>query len=354
MSMSQFIDTYTWAIESFVIVFIALIFSYIETVIYRRMLPKLEKTNHFWQVAVLKALHTPMHALIWLLGITFAADVAAEQAQDITIFELICPFRKIGTALLVVWFFIRLIREIEKKLLLETKGKKRLDKTTVTAISQLMRVSIIITASLIVLQSIGVPVSGVVMFGGVGAAAVGFAAKDLLANFFGGFMIFLDRPFAIGDWIRSPDRNIEGTVESIGWRLTCIRTFDKRPLYVPNGIFSNISIENPSRMRNRRIKTNIGVRYEDAKVLPAILADLRTMLGEHPEIDTTQILMVNFANFGPSSLDIMIYTFTKTTNWVHFQNVQEDVFLKALEIVSGHGAEVAFPTQTLHVAEFPG
>ena len=103
------------------------------------------------------------------------------------------------------------------------------------------------------MQALGYSISGVLAFGGIGGIAVGFAAKDLLANFFGGLMIYLDRPFSVGDWIRSPDKNIEGTVEEIGWRLTRIRTFDKRPLYVPNSTFTQISVENPSRMLNRRI-----------------------------------------------------------------------------------------------------
>jgi len=80
------------------------------------------------------------------------------------------------------------------------------------------------------MQTLGYSISGVLAFGGIGGIAVGFAARDLLANFFGGFMIYMDRPFDVGDWIRSPDQEIEGTVEKIGWRLTTIRTFDKRPL----------------------------------------------------------------------------------------------------------------------------
>ena len=101
-------------------------------------------------------------------------------------------------------------------------------------------------------------------FGGVGGLIVGLAAKDLLSNFFGGMMIYFDRPFKVGDWIRSPDRQIEGTVERIGWRMTIIRTFDKRPLYVPNSVFSSIVVENPSRMLNRRINETFGLRYQDA------------------------------------------------------------------------------------------
>lgn len=162
-------------------------------------------------------------------------------------------------------------------------------------------------------------------------------------------MIYMDRPFAVGDWIRSPDREIEGTVENIGCRLTLIRTFDKRPLYVPNATFATIAVENPSRMTHRRIKETIGVRYDDSDKLAVILDDIRNMLKSHDEIDSTQTLMVNFNQFAPSSLDFFIYTFTKTTNWVKYHSVKQDVLFQIIAIIKKHGAEVAFPTSTLHL-----
>jgi MscS family membrane protein len=180
---------------------------------------------------------------------------------------------------------------------------------------------------------------------------VGFAARDLLANFFGGLMIYMDRPFSVGDWVRSPDRNIEGTVEEIGWRLTRIRTFDKRPLYVPNSTFASIAVENPSRMSHRRIYETVGVRYDDADKLQSIIGDVVNMLKTHPEIDESQTLIVNFNEFGPSSLDFFVYTFTHTTNWIKFHEVKQDVLFKIYEIITRHGAEVAFPTSTIHVPE---
>lgn len=94
-------------------------------------------------------------------------------------------------------------------------------------------------------------------------------------------MLYFDRPFSIGDWIRSPDRNIEGTVAEIGWRITKITTFDNRPLYVPNSLFSSISVENPGRMTNRRITTTIGLRYEDAAKVGVIVEAVREMLKNH-------------------------------------------------------------------------
>jgi len=214
-----------------------------------------------------------------------------------------------------------------------------------------VRVSIIISASLVALETLGFSISGVLTFGGVGGIAICFSAKDLLTNFFGGLMIYLDHPFSVGDWIRSPDRDIEGTVEEIGWRLTRSRTFEKRPLHLPNSTFANIAVENPSRMSHRRIYETIGVWYDDVDKVRAIVQDVKKMLLTHDEIDQTQTMIVNFNQFAPSSLDFFIYTFTRTTEWIHYHEVKEDVLLKVMDVIVAHGAEVAFPTSTVHVPD---
>ncbi|MCL4120248.1 UNVERIFIED_CONTAM: hypothetical protein GTU68_011668 [Idotea baltica] len=203
------------------------------------------------------------------------------------------------------------------------------------------------------MQGMGLSLSGLLTFGGVGGLVVGLAAKDLLSNFFGGMMIYFDRPFKVGDWIRSPDRSLEGTVEHIGWRMTVIRTFDKRPLYVPNSVFSSIVVENPSRMLNRRIKEDIGIRYNDLKNIELIVTDIKTMLIEHNDIDSNQTLIVNFNGFGPSSLDLLVYTFTKTVNWIEYHKVKQDVLIKIGDIIARHDAEIAFPTQSLKIEQLP-
>jgi MscS family membrane protein len=133
--------------------------------------------------------------------------------------------------------------------------------------------------------------------------------------------------------------------------MCTIRTFDKRPLYVPNATFTTIAVENPSRMLHRRISETIGVRYEDIDRVQDIVSDIRAMLNNHNEIEVSQTLIVNFLAFSHSTLDIMVYTFTKTREWVKYHEVKQDVLLKISDIIVGHGAEVAFPTQTLHVAD---
>jgi MscS family membrane protein len=162
-------------------------------------------------------------------------------------------------------------------------------------------------------------------------------------------MIYLDRPFAVGDWIRSPDRDIEGSVEHIGWRLTRIRTFDLRPLYVPNSTFTSIAVENPSRMTHRRISETIGIRHDDAGKMRSIVNDVKQMLMTHPDINQEQSVAVNFSQFAASSLDFFIYAFTRTKEWARYNEVKQDVLLKVLDIVESHDARIALPSSTVHV-----
>ena len=339
-----------WVWQVFGVVLLLLLVGYLQRRLFMRLLKKAQVTQNPWDDAVVHALHRPLTWLIWGVGLMLALQVVAVKTELDLVSDL-SPLTDLAVIALLVWFLLRLISAIEINILDPNFDTgETLDETTWGAISKLLRMSIFITGTLVVLQTMGISVSGVLAFGGVGGIAVGFAARDLLANFFGGLIVYMDKPFRVGDWVRSPDRNIEGTVEDIGWRLTRIRTFDKRPLYIPNSVFATIVLENPSRMTNRRINETIGVRYDDIEQLPVIIKRIETMLKEHPDIDTQQTLMVNFNNFASSSVDFFIYTFTKTTDWVRYHQVKEDVLLKISAIIEAEGAEIAFPTRTIHVA----
>jgi small-conductance mechanosensitive channel len=245
----------------------------------------------------------------------------------------------------------------QKNLVTYSRSIKQINKTTINTMLRLAEITIYLIVAVTFLSNIGVDTNAIVAtLGGAsvaGAAAVGFASKDSIANLFGYMVIQMDRPFDIGDWIKSPDKDIEGTVEEITWRMTKLRTFERRPLYVPNSVFSSICIENPSRMSHRRIKETVGVRYRDFKKLQRIVDDIKKMLIAHPEIDENEIMIVNFNQFAPYSCDILIYTFTHTTVWVEFHAVKQDVLFKIGEIISKHGSEIAFPTRTVHTYGHP-
>lgn len=335
------------SVKIFSLVFLTFLVSFIVAKIFDQLQKHLAKTNNLWDDTLLWAARKPISVMIWIAGLSLSAAMA-DKVADTEFYSFAEPVARLGLIVMIAWFIVRLIGGAEQIVTSPDKMTEPMDPTTVSAMSKLLRGSVLVTATLVILQSMGYSISGVLAFGGIGGIAIGFAAKDLLANFFGGLMIYLDRPFSVGDWVRSPDKEIEGTVEKIGWRLTTIRTFDKRPLYVPNGTFATISLENPSRMSHRRIHEVIGIRYEDAHLMDAIVADVKQMLIADEEIDTSQTTIVNFNKFNASSLDFFIYTFTKTTNWVHYHQVKQQVLLKVYGIISKHGAAIALPTQTLH------
>ncbi len=350
-NLEYFKDEGLWMTQIFIIVFLVLLFNYFQRRILKKLHKKFEGTKNPWDDAVVGALRRPLTFLVWILGVAFAAQIVG-QRTNAEIFQIVGPAREVGVVVVISWFLIRFIKRIEQDIVKRKRAAgAAADITTVDAIAKLLRISVMITAGLVALQTLGFSISGVLAFGGVGGIAIGFAAKDLLANFFGGLMIYLDRPFSVGDWIRSPDRDIEGTVEDIGWRLTRIRTFDQRPLYLPNSAFASIAVINPSRMNNRRIYETIGIRYDDVKKMSDIVTDVKEMLQSHTAIDTSRTLMVNFNAFAPSSVDFFVYTFTHTTVWTEFHEIKQDVLLKIVDIIDKHGAEIAFPTSTIHVPD---
>jgi MscS family membrane protein len=323
----------------------------------RRVLAHFSKTvgeaNTLLEQSVVAAARQPLFALAWVVGISVAGHLV-QARTDAAILALVSPARTIGVVACLSWFLTRFIGNAKEVLIRRWLERgESVDRTTIDAISQLLRIAVLIAAFLVALQSLGFSIEGVLAFGGIGGIAIGFAAKDLLANFFGSLIIYFDRPFAVGDWIRSSDRQIEGTVESIGWRLTSIRTPDKRPLYVPNSVFTTISVENPSRMTHRRINETVGIRYDDIGEVAGIVEDIRAMLRAHSGIDSNQSIIVNFFQFSESSLDIMVCTFTRTTVWIEFQEIKQDVLLKIAQIIDRHGAQIAFPTRVNYAAPLP-
>ncbi|EPR9077679.1 mechanosensitive ion channel family protein [Cronobacter sakazakii] len=268
-----------------------------------------------------------------------SSDVKYFSRSSVSLFSmLLIGFLFLRKAFLTINYFE--VRQIDK-------GH---DITDSRVISRVLKIAMVLVTLLVLGQHFGMSFSGLLAFGGIGGIAVGMASKDILSNFFSGIMLYFDRPFKIGDWIRSPDRNIEGVVEEIGWRLTKVITFDNRPMYVPDSVFADISLENPGRMSNRRIKTTVGLRYEDSDKITAIVEDIRDFLRQDPDIDKNQALLVYFNGFGDSSLNIMVYCFTRTTVWSEWLDVQQKVYLKIIDIVHSRKADFAFPSTTVYLS----
>jgi MscS family membrane protein len=358
-SASAVIGLRPWAITVFLIVLVALLIDFIQRRLMKRLEALVSSTTNLWDDAVFRAARQPLTLLIWLIGITLAAQAipiggAAEGDGHLLATDLVIKIRQIGVLFAIAWFLVSFVKNIEENIIESARRDERdIDQTTIHALGRVLRITIVVTVILIALDTLGFSISGLMAAGGIGGLAVGLAAKDMLANFFGGVTVFIDRPFSVGDWILLKEKNIEGVVENIGWRQTTIRKFDKRPVYVPNAIFTTASVENPSRMTNRRIYEIVGLRYRDLEQMEAITDEVREMLIGHDEIDEKQTLMVHFDAFNSSSVDFFIYCMTHTVNWQRYHKVKQDVLLKIGGIVRRHGAAIAYPTRTLDMDSAP-
>ena len=311
-----------------------------------------QKTNTVYDELILFSIKTPSTYLI-IFGYIF---VIIDYFNKNEVLNLSFSLSSAVFSLIVIIISWSLLRGLNYYLQLKPFTKNLSSEDDITLITEtyeivvrILKILVVVFTALIIMQEIGLSISGLLAFGGVGGLIVGLAAKDLLSNFFGGMMIFFDRPFRVGEFIKSPDRNIEGIVEKIGWRLTVVRTFSKNVLYIPNTAFSSIIVENATRMSNRRINETIGIRYDDLNKMTDIIQDVNNILESNPDIDQTQKAKVYFKSFSASSCDFFIYAFTKTKDWEEFLRIKQDVLLKVAEIIEQHNAEIAYPTTTVFI-----
>ena len=269
-------------------------------------------------------------------------------------------FESLPITLAVSWFILRCISRIEDAAESGSPTSLRLpdflaklSHRDMQLLLVFIRVAGVLLIGLLLLNAAGVSIAGLLAFGGAGGLIIGFAAREILSDIIAGFLVVWTDEFEVGEWIKLRDTDIEGTIERYDLRYTLIRTFDRRPLFVPNSIIIKHVIENPTRMTHRRIFEYAGVRYCDIGRLPRVLADIRQMLTDHPGIDSNQIQLVAFDRFGASAIEFYVYCMTSATKWSKAVACKEDVLFKIAEIVEQNGAEFAFPTTTMHVDSLP-
>jgi MscS family membrane protein len=204
---------------------------------------------------------------------------------------------------------------------------------------------------MIAAQSYGVNMSAVLTLGGASAFALSFAFQDVFKNIFGGVVILLTRPFRVGDGITLVGKCISGSVERIGIYQTRIRGWDKIPCIIPNSVFLTDSVQNITGVTQRRIEFVIGLRYQDFSKIEPILAEIEAAVKAHDSVDQEGLLRVVFSDYADSSLNITIICMSvPDTDAGGGATIKQDLMLKVGRIVADHGADFAFPTQTL---DFP-
>ena len=339
-------------IEGGVIVLIAFALMIISKQIIQNIYKQsLKRKQQLLREDFIRKMMRPIYWTIWLVVAAYLIYLFVVRLQPENEFEQgFNQFRNILVILGVTWFSFVVKNQSLHSFNQRVKYSGKIqDREKSLLVSKLLSITIILIAALIVLDTLGVRIGALLALGGVGGLTIGFAARDVFANLFSGFMLHVTKPFSVGDWVHNLDSSMEGIVEHIGFYLTRIRGLDKRPFYVPNSQFASQITVNATRMTNRRIKKIIGIRYDDFHVLEPIIHDLREMLQRNPQIDHDLHQLVDFVEYDESSLNIQIYTFTNTTAFKDFLQVQQDLLVEAGRIIEKHGAEVAYPTSTLHI-----
>ncbi|MBG51987.1 MAG: mechanosensitive ion channel protein MscS [Rhodobiaceae bacterium] len=218
-----------------------------------------------------------------------------------------------------------------------------------------IRWAVILVGGATVLQIWGIQVAPIIAGLGLFGVAVALGAQDLFKNLIAGLSILIEKRYRKGDWVLV-DGIVEGTVETIGFRSTTVRRFDKAPVYVPNQILSDGAVTNFSEMTHRRIYWKIGVEYRTTREqLETVRNGIESYLLESdkfakpPEVP----LFVRIDAFNDSSIDIMVYCFTKTTNWGEWLEIKEQLALALKTIVEEAGTGFAFPSQSVYVEVLP-
>ena len=335
-----------------------LLFLFIRRIFFRVVVSSLlvvtSKTKSTWDDSLLQAIEKPLEFAFVVMGLYMGGHVVpmSEEVGDV--------FDRLVRSLIAYTLFWTIFRALDPLSFLMDRGlgligSSSMRDTMKGFLIKLTKFVVIVLGVAAVFQEWGFNVAAVLGSLGLVGMAVALGAKDFIANLFAGLTIFLDRMFEKGNWIQTPD--VDGIVEDIGFRATKIRRFDKALVTIPNARLAGEALINFSRMTNRRIYWKIGLEYRTTKEqLQLIIRDILAFVKSDPDFETDPEKTKTFVfmdSFGASSIDVMLYCFTKSIEWGEWLAVKERLAYRVKEIVEGHGAGFAFPSTSLYVETVP-
>ena len=307
------------------------------------------RTSSPFDDTAVATLENPIRFLPVVLGIFFATQhlqmegVFAEIADNL-VRSLI--------AFTIFWGFLELLRPLSRFM---SRLEKAFTHELVEWLIKAMRVAVILIGAATILQIWGIQVGPIIAGAGLFGVAVALGAQDLFKNLIAGLLIIGEKRFRKGDWIRV-EGIVEGTVENIGFRSTVVRRFDKAPVMVPNTNLADTAVTNFSAMTHRRIYWKIGVEYRTSvDQLREIRDRIEAYIVESAEFASPEDVatFVRIDSFNASSIDIMLYCFTRTTVWGEWLEIKEQLAYRIKEIVEEAGSGFAFPSQSVYIESIP-
>jgi len=350
--MLEFSDSNVWfniSAETAIILSLTIFFHLLLIVAFKRIKILLKKNQHDqkfnWYIEIISGLQSPALKSLWIFSIAFIAENLCEHMK-FPIVNIISNIKVIALILMLSRAILKAIDSIEEDLVVfNNKGNNNLlkvDRVTIDIASKLFKAIIYVIGGLAFMHSLGVNINSVLAVGGISGLAIGLASKDLLSNFFGTIMIYLDRPFIIGELVKIGGTiNSTGTVEKVDWRVTTIRTSDKTQLFVPNSIFSTTSIENASRISHRVFKEEISIACQEHKRIINIISDIRNFLERHDGIDNSQGIEVDIIEISQNIIKLKIKCFSNVINFKTFGEIRNNILIEIVNIIKDNELDLA-------------
>jgi MscS family membrane protein len=303
-----------------------------------------KKKGEGWRLRIAKILKPPVTTLLWALYAVYLIKVFGKHFDFGSGMEYLSAVRKTAVIVCSSWLFFRWKNEIENNLLAD--HSKKVDVTTVRMVGRLITLAIGLVTTLVVLQTFGVNIAPLLAFGSIGAASIGFAGKDVMANFCSGIMLQITRPFVRGDQILLPEKQIEGHIEDIGWFRTSIRDIEKRAVYLPNNYFSTMVVVNVTRMTHKRLKQTLKLPLTSIKKISDVIPQIREMISLTEAIDNKYPLHVFLKTFGDYACEVDIEAYSTITDNETFNRFQQIMLLKVQAILAEKEIPFALPTMS--------
>ncbi len=348
----RFLEVQLWQWIGLIIIMLLsfAVASVIRAVFQRIVAPITRRTDTDIDDKLIALATRPATFLITLLCFTAGSRLLR---LSVPVHQALVVLEKVFAVLIVTWLFVRLadVAVDVARHRLEIQGRKSLA-TILPLGRKTVKVLMALLAFVVMLQTLGFNVTGLVAGLGVGGLAVALAAQKTLENLFGGVTLTADQPVRVGDFCRFGDK--VGTIEDVGLRSTRVRTLDRTLVTIPNAEFSQMQIENFAARDRIRLHLMIGLRYETTPdQLRHVLTGLRKLLLAHPKVHPDPA-RIRFFGFGAYSLDLEVFAYILTQDYSEFLAVQEDIMLRMMDIVAESGTGFAFPSQTIYLGRDDG
>ncbi len=303
------------------------------------------KSSLSYDEEILDAFEQPINIMLYVAGLYFAINAAPFSNESWTLFV----DRSLRSTIVLCFFWgCYNLSDTTHSFMINIleRASIRSEESVSNLFAAIIRILIVVLGFVTIAKEWNYDISAFVASLGIGSLAVAFAAKDALANVFGSLVIILDKPFQTGDWITA--NGIEGIVEKVTFRSTCLRTFPHEMVYIPNSLLSNTPIINYSRREKRRIDFVLGLTYGTThEQMQTVIERISEYLKAQEDLHTDEV-RVHFFEYGDSSLNLRITCHAKTGDGLRYLDILQRINLALMQIMDEVGVSCAFPSTSVY------